>query len=217
MSDLDLEKQAIALLGEARGLQIASDAEYAASGEFLARLSDERKTRKAFFEPDIAKANALHKSLTAKLRAAIDPIERAEAEVGRMRQDYRARAAQAAQLELAKANAAATKAADDAKLSAAVELEQNGQRQEAAEVLSAPLAAVPVAAIPATPTKTDGLVVRKTWVVKSVDLSLLPRAYMMADDKKIGGVVKAMGQSHNIPGVVVEQKETEYGRKGANA
>lgn len=213
MSDQDLEKQALALLAEAKTIQIADDLQYATTGLFLTRCAEERKARKAFFEPDIAKANALHKSLTAKLRQALEPIENAEAVANRLRTEYRARKEQEAALELAKANAAAQKAADDLKLSAAVGLEQEGKRQEAEDVLSAPLAAVPVAAAASAPPKTDGLVLRGSWVVEAIDREALPKIYMVPNEKKIGGVVKSMGKDHNIPGVSVRWVEKEFGRK----
>ena len=56
--------------------------------------------------------------------------------------------------------------------------------------------------------KVKGTSSRKTYSFVIENVALLPREYMMPDEKKIGGVVRAMKDTTNIPGVrvVVETK-----------
>ena len=52
-------------------------------------------------------------------------------------------------------------------------------------------------------TPVAGMSVRKSWTYEIVDAGLVPREYLMVDEKKLAAVVKAMGEATNIPGVRV--------------
>ena len=53
-----------------------------------------------------------------------------------------------------------------------------------------------------------GLTVREDWKFSIVDAALIPREYLIPDEKKIGRIVRAMKDATNIPGVRV------YAEKG---
>ena len=42
---------------------------------------------------------------------------------------------------------------------------------------------------------------RDRWVFQIVDPSIIPREFLMPDEKKIGGVVSALKEDHGIPGI----------------
>lgn len=64
---------------------------------------------------------------------------------------------------------------------------------------------VPAAPAPATP-KVSGIADRKVWRFEIVDAAKLPREYLVPDEKRIGGVVRALKGDTNIPGVRVYEE-----------
>jgi len=75
---------------------------------------------------------------------------------------------------------------------------------------------VDTAAIPMTAEKVeagDGRASVEKWSWEIVDESLVPREYLMLDEKKINKVVTAMKDKTNIPGIRVK-KETSVRRTG---
>jgi hypothetical protein len=63
-----------------------------------------------------------------------------------------------------------------------------------AAVISAPIVA------DASP-KAAGISTRENWKYEIVDVNLIPREYLMVDEKKIGQVVKALKKDTNIAGI----------------
>ena len=200
-------------LSAASALAILSDQDYAESGEFLMRIAEEKKARKAYWEPEREKANALHKAITKKAKDALEPLERAEEAITRLRSEYRAKKERERVFAEQQAAALAQKKSDDMRLLYAEELEAQGLNADAQKVLNTPLPLSPVAVMQNAPTKTSGLVVRGSWVVTKIDPALIPDAFKVPDEKGIAGVVRARGDKHGIPGVTAEYRETEFGRK----
>ena len=63
--------------------------------------------------------------------------------------------------------------------------------------------AIILGAAPVIPDKMDtaGLTVREDWKFSIIDHNLIPREYLIPDEKKIGRIVRAMKEQTNIPGV----------------
>lgn len=55
--------------------------------------------------------------------------------------------------------------------------------------------------VDSAPTKVSGISSRQNWKFEITDASLIPREYLMPDEKKISGVVKAMKDATNISGI----------------
>jgi len=53
-----------------------------------------------------------------------------------------------------------------------------------------------------------GVTPRSTWSFTVEDLSLVPREYLMVDEKKVEAIVKAMKEQTNIPGIKAFEKTT---------
>lgn len=88
--------------------------------------------------------------------------------------------------------------------------DQVEQRAEArVEVLQERASSVVAPVLPAAPPKVSGLSSRQVWKYRVKNLSLVPREYLMLDEKKTGGVVRAMKADTNIPGIEV-YPETDY-------
>lgn len=61
-------------------------------------------------------------------------------------------------------------------------------------------------------TKVEGVSYRTNYKYRIVDVSKIPAEYMIPDEKKIGGVVRAMKENTNIPGIEVYTEKTPIDR-----
>lgn len=73
---------------------------------------------------------------------------------------------------------------------------------EAEDLIAEPVVAPPVILPVATP-KVAAISYREQWDYEVVDDAAIPRAYLVRDDKKIAGVVRAMKGTTQIPGIRV--------------
>lgn len=71
---------------------------------------------------------------------------------------------------------------------------------EAEALLVEPVTVAPVPVEPPTP-KVEGVSYREVWEFEIVNEALIPREYLVPDLKRIGGVIRAMKGSAQIPGV----------------
>jgi hypothetical protein len=109
----------------------------------------------------------------------------------------------------------AAKAIQDAEaLEQAAVLESQNEPEAAAAVIEmAAKAPAPVVFVQSTLPKTKGETLKKSWAFRIINTDLLPRNYLMPNEKAIQGVVNSLGDKHNIPGVEVYETETDIVRK----
>lgn len=92
------------------------------------------------------------------------------------------------------------------------ELRQAGLKREAAKVVreaaKAPVEVPAPVSLQSTTPKIEGISSRKNWTFRIVNESLVPREYLVPDEKKIRGVVKALKEKAKIPGVEVFAEES---------
>lgn len=79
------------------------------------------------------------------------------------------------------------------------------------DVRGAALAAAPITAPPAT----QGMTYHDAWAWRIVDAALLPRQFLIPNEKAIKAWVEANGNQNPIPGVVVEKVERSIARTGS--
>ncbi len=102
------------------------------------------------------------------------------------------------------------KAAGNAEAAARLESQADTRKEEGAitaqvldqtsQLMSAPISTV------VTP-KVAGISTRKQWCFRITDAALVPREYLVIDEKKIGGVVRALKDAANIPGVEAYEED----------
>jgi hypothetical protein len=201
-----IKADALALISRASGLVVRNQDDLDGANDYLAEIKRRIEYFSGLYDPQIAKANALHKGLLFDKKQFTDPLERAAKVIGPKIADYlweedqrRLAAARARQLAEEKAAREAEKAADKAH-----ELIANGQEgkvaavvQKAAEKIEAIKATAPV--VPDKPEADFSL--RETWAFEITDAALIPRKYLLIDEVTIGKIVRAMKDQTDIPGV----------------
>jgi uncharacterized membrane protein YqiK len=129
----------------------------------------------------------------------------AAAERARLAEEAAAAKAKAdAEAEALRQQAAQAAASGDAEIAARLAAQAESRVEEGAltaQVMTqtSQLVSAPVAAAGAR--KVSGISTRENWTFEITDPALIPREYLMIDESKIRGVVRALKDATNIPGV----------------
>lgn len=168
-----------------------------------------------FFEdrsrPRISEAHEHWKNLLADLKEDHEEIDKALVYANQQLSVYEAEQERIAKLKQAEIDAENKRKTDEEKLQLAELAEKAGDKQLAAEILDAPDEAPPVIVAKDVP-KVAGLSYREDWKFEVVHADLIPDEYWIIDEKKIGGVVRALKQTCNIPGIRVYSIKVPIGR-----
>lgn len=173
---------------------------------FAGELQEIKRRQKVIddrLEPEKKKAyvaymawNDLIKELKAPLlaREAFDKKEMAawDAEQERIRRE-----------EEKRLQAEARKREEEARLAAAIEAEQHGEKEEAEAIINEKPAYVPPVVLPKATPKVQGISYRDNWTFRITDPNKIPREYMVPNETAIRKVVSALKDKANIPGVEV--------------
>lgn len=173
---------------------------------FAGELQEIKRRQKVIddrLEPEKKKAyaaymawNDLIKELKAPLlaREAFDKKEMAawDAEQERIRREEERRLQEEAR-----------KREEEARLQAAIEAEQQGEKEEAEAIINEPPAYVPPVVLPKSTPKVQGISYRDNWTFRITDPNKIPREYMVPNETAIRKVVSALKDKSNIPGIEV--------------
>ena len=189
---------------QARQLVITTNDQYEEVAAFLLKLKAIRRKIDDAFNPIITKAHEAHKEAVAQRKKAGEPLDLAESIikpkiVGYIQEQEKKRVQEEARLQ-----AEAKKQQDDEALVLAELSKQSGNHEEAQAILEEGAhAEAPVIVLPKETPKVEGISTREVWKFRIVNPTLVPREYLIVDEKKVGGVVRSLKNLTNIPGVQV--------------
>lgn len=194
-----------------KDLRVIDAASYAAAGEHLTGYAGLLKEIDAYFKADIDRAYQLHKSLCAKRANARDVVEhesqrlRTERQAWKGEQDRLQREAEREAARVAQQQEQARLLAEAALLEA-----QHQPELAAAIVEEAISAPAPVVVLPSAVPKD--LPKRKLWKWRIVNRTLMPRDFLIEDEKKLNGYASAMKDAARVPGVEFYSEEIDIVR-----
>lgn len=197
---------------EAGEITIQNDVGLETAGAFLVRLKRILKEIDETFNEPIASAHKAHKDMLAAKKKHADPLLKAERAVKGGIKNYQREQRELREAEERKLREKAQKEEEDRRLAEAEQLEKQGEPEAAEELISQPVVAPPVVLPKAT--KVAGVSTRTVWKWRHTDFRLVPKDYLMLDEKKINGVVRSMGQQTSIPGIEVYPEEVVSARAG---
>lgn len=192
------------LVTQAGRLPITTDSEAATAGVYAQDLQAFVKKAEEYFAPEIEQAHKLHKSLTAKRAAVVDPVktalralaDRIAAFNWKRQQEQEAKERKAR--EAAEAKEAKIKQELEEKAKAAEEAgdvgKADGLRIQAENTV---VAARTVAA----PPKIAGVAVREVWQVEILDPNKVPVKWFNSVDEARLIRAKSADQTLDVPGV----------------
>lgn len=214
----EMETDARALVQRVGPIAIRNQSELAQAALDRQELGDRLKRIDDFFKPFTDMAHKLHKALVARRDEIKAPLETIDTKLKNAiilfkADDDRRRREEEARLAETQRKADEARAATEA-----AALEAAGEPELAAAVLEQAIdAPAPVVVLQDT-TKVDGMSYRREWKWRWLNgdqaraLQLLPREYLMPDEKRIGSVVKAMKDATKIPGVQVYYEDVPVRR-----
>uniref|UniRef100_A0A6H1Z7J1 Uncharacterized protein n=1 Tax=viral metagenome TaxID=1070528 RepID=A0A6H1Z7J1_9ZZZZ len=207
------------LVVRAEGLMITTQGQYEGANDFLKVVKGIQKQVKESFDPIIQKANDAHKEAIAKRDEHLQPLKDAEATIKRIMIAYDTEQRKKAEELQLKLEREAQRKADEEKArkeeqerqwrEKAKQLEAEGNPegarkalekadQRALESQTVEMAIVPVIAQPQAP---KGASYREQWSAEVVDISLVPREYMVVNQQALDKIAMATKGTIQIPGV----------------
>lgn len=192
----ELSGISLELLERAQSIEIVDDESDMEAAEFLAQVKTARKRwdelRHWFTDP----LETQKKRIIAKFKADDEPLEQAQKIVGNKHLVYQRVQQEAARKEQERLR----------KLAEAKQARQAARAEE--KGLEAPPVVIPMPTIQAPPktihTASGAVTTRTVWKHEVVDMAALPDEYKIADEVKLGKVVRA--GVREIPGVRIYEE-----------
>ncbi|MBF0488461.1 MAG: hypothetical protein HQK98_09895 [Nitrospirae bacterium] len=204
----------ITVLDRANTLVVSDSESYGNAAQILKGIKALEDQIKADFAEPKKKAHDAHKAVLAQEKGHLDGIADAVKVIKQKMMTWKIADDKRIAAERLEAQRIAKEKAEEEKLKEAIALEALGEMDEAEAVLTAPIPFVPPATVMQETPKVSGIITRKTTKYRIIDAALIPREYLMPDEKKIGGVVRAMGMQTKIAGIEAYE-ETVMSVRGA--
>ncbi|HCU25404.1 MAG TPA: hypothetical protein DF383_10315 [Deltaproteobacteria bacterium] len=196
----ELETKALSVPDQARAIQITDTNTYTKAGELLLAIKDLRKEIDATFDPIVKKAHEAHKEAVAQKKKVEAPLAEAEGIIKPRIAAYQAEQERIRREEEARLREEARKREEEERLALALEAEKEGMPEVAEEILEVP-AFVPPPVVPSSTPKVSGISTRTVWKHRIINADLLPRQYLMPDEKALAAHGRALGSRAKVPGV----------------
>lgn len=154
------------------------------------------------------------KSIMGLFAPVIEKMEGAERTIKAAMVEYEASVQESRRKEQEEANRIAQEreAAMRAELAAKAELASRDGRPELAQTYERKAAEVHITPVNVAASKRPGVAMRSIWKFRITDASKLPREYLMPDETKIGGVVRALKGDCQIEGIEAYEEKVVSGR-----
>ena len=146
------------------------------------------------------KVDDLFKPALAVLAAAEESIKKQMVTWQREQERIRREAEEKARIELEKAERARIKAIEKGDVTKVAKLE------EKVATIAATVAEAPQVA------KVKGFSITEIWSAQIVDVSKIPREYMIPDQERLDGLAKAHKENLSIPGVLAVKRDSAASR-----
>ena len=199
----EISSKALSIIDQGKLVIIKIADDYAKAGELWITIKGIMKQVDESFDPIISKAHAAHKEAVAQKAKIYDPLKAVYVSVKQLMSKYDEAQKEIARKEAARLAEIARKAEEERLLQEAILAEEAGDKEESAAILQEPVYVPPITVQKATPKLNGGPIYREVTKFEIVEEALIPRIYLIPDMVKIGGVVRALKQEANIPGVRV--------------
>ena len=205
---MELGEKAEKFLEMAKNMKIENIDHYKFADECNSSGAKQTKVVEAFFNPHIKRAHETHKALTSDRAKVLNPIKEGCRLIGnkmvvfKRAEEEKERKEQAARDKKARDDDAKARAdLEESRLEEATDLEKEGRKEEAEDLINAPLperiqvAPAPVSAIPKTKT-----VFQDKWEYDVIDKSKVPEKYKIVDEATLNKLCQASKGQLFMPG-----------------
>ncbi len=194
-NELTLRKDVDTILAEMEGLDITTNEQFQETGAFVQGIKSKQKEVKDHYEQKRVQTYEKYKAVTTEISSYIDSLVKAERIVKKKLGVYREEQARKHREESQRLLAEARKKEEERLLA---EAEETGDDSILDDELIIPQPVVETE-VPAM----KGVSFTTVWKFEVVNVSELPREYLMPDERYIRDVVKALKGNTKIPGIRV--------------
>jgi hypothetical protein len=198
-------------VSQAQALVVATPAAYVQAAETRKAIKALLNQIDLTFDPVIKAAHLAHKEAVAAKKKHQEPLEQADRIIGQKRMAYDAEQERIRRQKEAELQALAQKQAEDAALAEAAMAEAAGDTETAEQIIQEPVVAAPVFVPSAVPV-VSGQVVRENWKARVVNAQLVPREYLVVDEKALNALARALKDRAKVPGVEFYSETSEHFR-----
>ena len=200
--DEQLGRDAGSIVEAAKRHEIVSGESFQKAGDLLKGIVYLLQEVDKTFDESIASAYKAHRDIIKAKKKHATPLAQARdflrGRIGQYEDDQeQARLQKERELQQK-----AQKREEQIALEEAAVLEAEGHSEEAQKMIEEPIEA-PVVVVKKTVPKVDGISTKHVWKFRIVDADVIPKDYLMPDEKAIGAIVRARKGKVDIPGVKV--------------
>jgi hypothetical protein len=198
-----------AILDEAKAItEITTDEQYKAMVDVGKRLKKAVSASGDRLNEMKNKAHQVHKGFTSTVNEITEDTKEEETRLKKLGVAYVQEQDRKRKEEEARLQEIARKEAEEAQLKAAEEAEAAGNTEEAEAILSEETIAPPVILADDTP-KESGVSMRSNWKFRIDDESLIPREFMMPNEKALKSHATSLKEKAKVAGVTFYNEPTQ--------
>jgi hypothetical protein len=198
----EIESKALAIPEQAKLIVVTDNDTMAMADNTVDAISDMMKEVDGTFKPMADKAFAAHREITGRWKQIKQPLEDAKTYLVNQIKGYKRKVQEAVEAEQRRLAEIARKQEEERRLAEALQAEQEGNEAEAQAIIEEEMF-VPTPVVHVDTPKVDNRRYATRWTWKVTDINKVPREYLMIDQIKVNGIVRAMkGQTH-IAGIEV--------------
>jgi len=197
-----VEKKALAIPDQAKLIVVSDKDSMAMADNTVEAIGALIKEVDGTFKPLADKAFQAHRSITAKWKEVKQPLEDAKTYLVNQVKAYQRKVREEAEAEQRRLAEIARKQEEERRLAEAIEAEQCGNVEEAQAIIEEEMF-VPTPIVRPDVPKVDGRKYTTKWSWKVTDINKVPREYLIVDQIKMNGIVRAMKGQTRISGIEV--------------
>jgi len=197
-------------------LEIINEDKYIEACDLLLKIKQRRKFWDTFNKPIKQSIDYLKKQVLDREKMVAEPLERAEIQYLKPAMaEYDRKKSEERRIKEEMMRAEFVRKEEEGKILLAEQFAKQGNSEEADRILNEKIN-VPVLSI--AENKVEGISFSEIWRFEIENGDLIPKEYLLVDEKKIGQVVRALKDKCNIPGIrvypekIVRAKGESYGR-----
>lgn len=198
-----IDQKALSAVEFSNEISIVSNELYEIAAEYLLGLKGLENEIEETFDPVVKSTYGAWKTALAAKAKHFGPVDEAMKIIKGKMGIYQVEAEKKARIEQEQLKRLALEEEEKDRADKAESLIASGRPEEALLLLEGELEAPAVVLGPANAPRAEGIQTREVWKFEVVNADLVPREYLVPDEVKIRGVVKALGSSAIIPGVKI--------------
>ena len=190
----DLMKRVEPIMEAFKDITIANDTAAVDAGFFLQKVKETEKVIEAKLNPPIATAHKAHQALTSEKKFFMDRLKMVKDTINKKLSAWHTEGQRVQEEETRRLTELARKQTEDAIIEKALKTGDESLLERSVESVHMEAPA---------PVKIDKVAFVKAWKIEVIDADLVPREFLMPDEKKILAYVKMQDGKFPIPGVKI--------------